>query len=66
MNRTAPSTDRWAPWWVYLVPILGINYLRQVVLPFGTVPEVVDVVLALSIAAVLFVAITAAYRAYRR
>lgn len=68
MNQPTPTergTDRWAPWWAYLVPILGLNYVRQLVLPFGTLPEIVDVVLALSIAGVLFVLITAGYRATR-
>ncbi len=70
MTEARPSEQRkrprWAPWWVYVIPILGVNYLRQWVLPYGTVPEAVDVILALGIAAVLFLAITAAFRATRR
>lgn len=60
------QSRRWAPWWAYVIPIIGINYLRQVALPFGTVPEIADALLAVVIAAVLFVAITAAYRAMQR
>ncbi|MFW3171977.1 hypothetical protein [Geodermatophilus sp. CPCC 206100] len=59
-------TSRWAPWWVYLVLILAANYLRQLALPFGTLPEWGDVLLAVGIAAVLFVAVTAVHRATRR
>jgi hypothetical protein len=63
---TERTADRWAPWWAYVVPILGLNYLRQVVLPFGTLPEYVDALLAIAIAVVLFVLITAGHRATRR
>lgn len=62
-NPTGTSQDRrWAPWWLYVVVIVGANYARQMIIPFGTVPEWADVVLALALAAALFVAITAAYR----
>ncbi len=60
------ATRRWAPWWVYVLVILGGNYLRQAIVPFGTVPQVVDVLLAVAIAAVLFVVVTAVHRGLRR
>jgi hypothetical protein len=68
MTQPSPQreTSRWAPWRVYLILILGANYLRQLVLPFGTVPEWADALLAVSIAAALFLAVTAVYRAGRR
>jgi apolipoprotein N-acyltransferase len=62
-RRTATA---WAPWWVYLVVILGANYLRQAVMPLGTVPEWAVVLLVIGISAVLFIAITAIYRATTR
>jgi hypothetical protein len=54
--------DRWAPWWVYLIIILGANYLRQAILPFDTVPEWAVVLIAITISGILFVAITAVHR----
>ncbi len=61
-----PPASRWAPWWWYAVVILGVNYLRQLVVPVGTVPEWAVVVIVLATSAVLFVAVTAAYRVSRR
>jgi hypothetical protein len=51
---------------VYLVPILGVNYLRQIIVPFGTVPVIVDVLLAVMLAGAVFVLITALYRLTQR
>jgi hypothetical protein len=66
MTRPAVrSKQRWAPWWLYLVLFLALNYVRQWLVPFGTVPEWVDVVLALAIAAAVGVAVTLAYRRLR-
>jgi hypothetical protein len=65
-HRAAEVRRRWAPWWIYLVVILGGNYLRQAIVPFGTVPVAVDVALAVSIAAILFLVVTATYRALAR
>ncbi len=55
-------SDRWAPWWWYVVTILGVNYLRQAVMPVGTVPEWAVVLIVVAMAAVLFVAVTWIYR----
>ncbi len=62
----AKETNRWAPWWVYLVVILGVNSLRQVVMPAGTLPEWAVVLIALVSSAFLFGAITVVYRASGR
>lgn len=59
------SSGRWAPWWVYLVVLLPANQLRAWVMPVGLVPEPVVVVVALAQAAVLFVTVTALWRATR-
>lgn len=64
-NRTATST-KWAPWWVYLIVLLGANYLRAYLMPAGTLPEPVIVAIALVQAAVLFVIVTAIWRETRR
>jgi hypothetical protein len=55
----------WAPWWVYLVIIVGANSLRRAALPDGSTPTV-RVALALAVSAVLFVIITTTYRAVAR
>lgn len=57
---------RWAPWWLYLVVLLGANYVRAALLPVGTVPEPVVVIVALAQAALLFAGITAGWRFLRR
>ena len=61
-----PSTStRWAPWWAYLVIIVGANYLRRAVLPDGGTPAL-RVVVALTVSPILFVVITVIYRAVVR
>jgi hypothetical protein len=55
-------SDRWAPWWWYVVTILGVNYLRQAVMPVGTVPEWAVVLIVVAMVAALFVAVTWVYR----
>ena len=59
-------TTKWAPWWWYVIPILGMNYVRQGLMPVGTVPEWAVVLIALAISTVLFIGITYAYRSSRR
>jgi hypothetical protein len=56
------TSTKWAPWWLYLVIIVGANYLRRAVLPDGSTPAA-RVVLALAVSTVLFVATTIIYRA---
>ena len=60
------SGSKWAPWWWYVIPILGVNYVRQGLMPVGTVPEWAVVLIVLAISTVLFVAITYAYRVSSR
>jgi hypothetical protein len=66
MKQSAETRRRWAPWWLYVGVFLALNYLRIWFIPFGTVPEWVDVVFALAIAAVVTVTLTAAYNRSRR
>ena len=62
-----PSTTRkWAPWGVYLVVLLGANYLRGLLLPGSSLPLPVTVAIAVGQAAVLFVIVTAIWRLIRR
>jgi hypothetical protein len=60
------AARRWAPWWSYLVLILAANYGRQAVVPADAIPNWVDAAIAIALAAVMFVAITAAFRAMAR
>ncbi|SFT55786.1 hypothetical protein SAMN04487904_103419 [Actinopolyspora lacussalsi subsp. righensis] len=62
IDETVPR-GRWAPWWMYVLLIVGANQLRQLILPFGTVPEWADVVIAALVAAICFALITLVYRA---
>jgi hypothetical protein len=59
VDRSGP----WAPWWWYLVAILGANYLRQLVMPVGTVSEWAVVLIVVAMSAVLFVVVTWVHRA---
>jgi len=43
---------------LYVIPILGVNYVRQGLMPVGTVPEWAVVLIVLAISTDLFVAIT--------
>ncbi len=63
--RQESATSNWAPWWRHVVVILGVNYLRQMIMPVGIVPEWAVVLIVLGISAALFVATTAVYRAAR-
>jgi hypothetical protein len=62
--HVARST-RWAPWWLYLVIIVGANYLRRAIVADGDIPAV-SVVIALAQSAMLFVIITVVHRAHAR
>jgi hypothetical protein len=64
MNRSRIATpSRWAPWWAYLIPMLALNYLRQVILPPDEVGEAASVALALAIVAAAAALVTAVHRA---
>ena len=62
LQQQAMTSTRWAPWWIYLVIIVGANYLRRAVSADGGAPAV-RVVVVLAVSAVLFVVITVVYRA---
>lgn len=56
------SPGRWAPWWAYLAPILGGNYLRQALLPPARVGDAVSIALAVATAGTIAAVVTALYR----
>ncbi len=64
-HRQPSTSTRWAPWWAYLVIIVGANYLWRAVLPDAGTPAL-RLVVALTVSAVLFVVITVIYRAVVR
>ncbi len=65
-SQQSRESSRWAPWWVYLIVILGGNYLRQATMPVGTVPEWAVGLIVAAISATLFVLVTAVHRATHR
>jgi hypothetical protein len=60
MTNTEQKPRRWAPWWAYVVPIIGANLLKQQAL--GDAPVAVNVAVTVALVAVLVAAITAGYR----
>lgn len=60
-DAEAPSP--WAPWWVYLVVILGGNLLRGAVMNDRGLPPAVQIAAALGLAAVLALIVTVVWRA---
>ncbi len=61
----ATTSTTWAPWWAYVVFIVGANYLRRAV-GVDVGGPAVRVVVALTFSVTLFVIITAVYRANTR
>lgn len=60
-----PMAPRWAPWWAYLVPVLAVNYLRQVLVPPGDAGDAISIALfAVTTIAVILV-VTALHRLRR-
>jgi hypothetical protein len=60
------ATSKWAPWWVYVVIIVGANSLRRAMIPTGDANALADVGIALGLSALLFATITAVHRATNR
>ena len=62
--NAAPS--RWAPWWAYVVPLVGINQLRQALIAPSDVGDAVSVALFATTAILVALAVTVLYRLLRR
>ena len=62
LQEQAMTSTKWAPWWAYVVIIVGANYLRRAVVADGGGPAV-RVVVALAFSAALFIIITVVFRA---
>ncbi|NDK91502.1 hypothetical protein GYA93_18240 [Gordonia desulfuricans] len=66
-TSSPPATSqKWAPWWIYLIVLLGANYLRAYTLPGDSLTLPATVAIAVGQAAVLFVIVTAIWRFMRR
>lgn len=56
----------WAPWWAYVVPILALNYLRQVLISPDDVGDVANVAMFAVLSVAVVVLLTLAYRGVSR
>lgn len=63
MSEEKKDDGKWAPWYVYVVIIVGCNLLKQQLIE--GIPAVANVAITLVLIAVLFTVITAVYRAMR-
>ncbi|MFE2752942.1 hypothetical protein ACFXGA_13190 [Actinosynnema sp. NPDC059335] len=55
------NDGRWAPWWVYVVLIVGANLIKQYFIG-GKVSDVVNVAITVAMVGALIFVITAVYR----
>ena len=60
MSPEEQEGSKWAPWWVYVVIIVGCNYVKQYLVQDLAVA--VNAVITVVLAGSLFLAITAVYR----
>lgn len=63
MSAEEQQNGKWAPWWVYLVVILGCNYVKQYLVQ--DLPVVVNAAITIVLVGALFLAITVVYRSVR-
>jgi hypothetical protein len=63
LSAKKQSDGRWAPWWVYVVIIVGANYVKQHFVQEW--PVAVNAAITLVLAGSLFLGITAVYRSMR-
>lgn len=64
--RRPAASKAWAPWWIYLMVLLGANYLRIYLLSGSGLSVPVGAIIAIVQAAILFVLVTAIWRTTRR
>lgn len=62
VTRTEHIASKWAPLWVYAIPIAVINLLRQVVVPPSEVGDAVSIALFAATVAVVALVVTAVHR----
>ncbi|MFC4116288.1 hypothetical protein [Nonomuraea zeae] len=59
-KRGTKNDRKWAPWYIYVVLIIGGNYIKQSFLEDA--PVVINVIATVIVAAAIFILITAVYR----
>ncbi|MBO3741862.1 hypothetical protein [Actinoplanes flavus] len=64
MSAKRPGERKWAPWWVYVVVIVGANYGKQYYAE--DIPVAVNAAITIVLVTTLFLGITAVYRGLRR
>ncbi|MET8121378.1 hypothetical protein [Micromonospora sp. NPDC005291] len=60
MSPEKQQNSKWAPWWVYLVVILGCNYGKQYLVQ--DLPVAVNAAITVVLVGALFLVITVVYR----
>jgi hypothetical protein len=60
MSPENEGNNKWAPWWIYVVIIVGCNYAKQYLV--RDLPVAVNAAITIVLVGVLFVGITAIYR----
>ncbi len=64
MGVVAENESRWAPWYVYVVAIVGLNYVKQTFM--DDVPVWLNVVVTVALVSVIVLGVTWAWRAIRQ
>jgi hypothetical protein len=65
MKDRSAVASRWAPWWAYLVPVVGINQLRQAMIAPSDVGDAVSVALFATTTILVALVVTVLYRLLR-
>jgi len=60
MSADERKDGKWAPWWIYVIVIVGCNLLKQQLL--NGYPAALNIAVTVVLVAGLFVGITAVYR----
>lgn len=66
VRSATTSAEKWAPWWVYLIVIIGANFLRSQTIPLDTWPALAVVPVAVGQALILFGIVTVVWRLMNR
>jgi len=65
MKDRSAVPSRWAPWWAYLVPVVGMNQLRQATIAPSDVGDAVSVALFATTTILVALVVTVLYRLLR-
>jgi hypothetical protein len=62
MSAPGDARSPWAPWWAYLVPILGLNYLRQALVSPGDLGDAANVAMFAAVTVAVAALVTLVHR----